>query len=67
MSRTAAEGAWFWPLMENQLRAQLNRVLGITGDRRAGVVVATAPHWAVTLARRTLLIEHGAGLLDPGT
>src|ERR1022692_2371690 len=58
LSRTAAEGAWFWPRMENQLRAQLNRVLGTTRDPRAGVVVATTPHWAVTLARRTPLIEH---------
>ncbi len=65
-SSTAAEGASLWPSIENQLRAQLNRVPGITDDPRAGVAVATTSHWALTPARRTRPIEHGAGVLDPG-
>lgn len=51
--RTAAEGAWLWPRMENQLRAQLNRTLPATAGPSAGALVATTSHWAVTLDRCT--------------
>ena len=52
MSRTAAEGTWVCPLMENQLRAQLKSTLLATADFSRGAVVATTSRWAVTAGRR---------------
>ena len=59
LSRIEAEGAAVEPVMEYQLRAQLNSTFAATADPNTGTCVATIPQEALTSGRVRAWIEHG--------